>query len=131
MLSKGKAVNRVYFAYDYRETDDYPPPTFWNNGEFAWGDSIPVELQRPYFAWDGDSADIVRYIDEGAFYVLYQGGMVRILLGYNLILQEIISSHSLMATVCRLFLVSIARQAASKKTIVLRRRSCRSGTGEP
>ena len=59
------------------------------------------------------------------------GGMVRILLGYNLILQEIISSHSLMATVCRLFLVSIARQAASKKTIVLRRRSCRSGTGEP
>ena len=73
MLSKGKAVNRVYFAYDYRETDDYPPPTFWNNGEFAWGDSIPVELQRPYFAWDGDSADIVRYIDEGAFYVLYRG----------------------------------------------------------
>ena len=41
MLSKGKAVNRVYFAYDYRETDDYPPPTFWNNGEFAWG--IPYQ----------------------------------------------------------------------------------------
>ena len=75
MLSKGKTVNRVYFAYDYNysETDNYPPPTFWNNGEFAWGDSIPVELQRPYFAWDGDSADIVRYIDEGAFYVLYRG----------------------------------------------------------
>ena len=73
MLSKGKTVNRVYFAYDYNysETDNYPPPTFWNKGEFAWGDSIPVELQRPYFAWDGDSADIVRYIDEGAFYVLY------------------------------------------------------------
>lgn len=32
-----------------------------------------MELQRPYFAWDGDSADIVRYIDEGAFYVLYRG----------------------------------------------------------
>ena len=75
MLSKGKTVNRVYFAYDYNysETDNYPPPTFWNKGEFAWGDSIPVELQRPYFAWDGDSADIVRYIDEGAFYVLYRG----------------------------------------------------------
>lgn len=75
MLSKGKTVNRVYFAYDYNysETDDYPPPTFWNNGEYAWRDSIPVELQRPYFVWDGDSADIVRYIDEGAFYVLYRG----------------------------------------------------------
>lgn len=75
MLSKGKTVNRVYFAYDYNysETDNYPPPTFWNKGEFAWGDSIPVELQRPYFAWDGDSADIVRYIEEGAFYVLYRG----------------------------------------------------------
>lgn len=75
MLSKGKTVNRVYFAYDYNysETDNCPPPTFWNKGEFAWGDSIPVELQRPYFAWDGDSADIVRYIDEGAFYVLYRG----------------------------------------------------------
>ena len=75
MPSKGKTVNRVYFAYDYNysETDNYPPPTFWNKGEFAWGDSIPVELQRPYFAWDGDSADIVRYIDEGAFYVLYRG----------------------------------------------------------
>lgn len=75
MLSKGKTVNRVYFAYDYNysETDNYPPPTFWNKGEFAWGDSIPVELQRPYFAWDGDSADIVRYIDEGTFYVLYRG----------------------------------------------------------
>lgn len=73
MLSKGKTVNRVYFAYNYSETDNYPPPTFWNKGEFAWGDSIPVELQRPYFAWDGDSADIVRYIDEGAFYVLYRG----------------------------------------------------------
>ena len=75
MLSKGKTVNRVYFAYDYNysETDNYPPPTFWNKGEFAWGDSIPVELQRPYFAWDGDSADIVRYIDEGAFYVLSRG----------------------------------------------------------
>ena len=75
MLSKGKTVNRVYFAYDYNysETDDYPPPTFWNNGEYAWRDSIPVELQRPYFVWDGDSADIVRYIDEGAFYLLYRG----------------------------------------------------------
>ena len=59
------------------------------------------------------------------------GDMVRILLGYNLILQEIISSHSLMATVCRLFLVSIARQAASKKTIVLRRCSCGKKEVEP
>jgi hypothetical protein len=40
-------------------------PTFWNDGT-----TIPTQLQRPTFAWDGDRADIIAAVNDGTS-VLY------------------------------------------------------------
>jgi hypothetical protein len=67
MLQLGKNVHRVYYA------DPLVNPTNWNDGTYANGEPIPNELHRPYFAWDGDSTDIINYINQKSFYILYRG----------------------------------------------------------
>lgn len=66
MLQLGKTVHRVYYA------PSNVNPTNWNNGSYANGEPIPNELLRPYFAWAGDSTDIINYINQKSFYMLYR-----------------------------------------------------------
>lgn len=58
------SITRVYY------TEDSIKPTHWNNGIFADGDMIPLELQKNTFKWDGSSTDINNCIEHKAFYVL-------------------------------------------------------------
>ena len=67
MLQIGKTVHRVYYAPFNVD------PTNWNNGTYANGEPIPNELLRSYFTWDGDSTDIINYINQKSFYMLYRG----------------------------------------------------------
>ena len=67
MLSKNKAINRVYL------TNEWMVPTHWNDGRYSFGEPIPEELLKPGFAWNGNSSDIINYINEGVFYVLHRG----------------------------------------------------------
>jgi hypothetical protein len=63
--SKGKNVNRVYYA------KNNVTPEFWSQYQYSINyDSIPSELRKPEFAWDGDYNDINSIINNGAFYVL-------------------------------------------------------------
>lgn len=67
MLVKNKDINRVYYT---------PPgvtPKYWNKDKYSFGEPIPEELLKPDFTWDGDSKDIIKQINGGAFYVLYRG----------------------------------------------------------
>ena len=66
MLQIGKTVHRVYYAPSNVD------PTNWNYGTYANGEPIPNELNRPYYAWDGDSTDIINYINQKSFYMLYR-----------------------------------------------------------
>lgn len=58
-------INRVY------NTRPQVTPQRWSTS-YSYGDSIPVELRRPTFAWDGDSIDIKNNINEGVFYILFR-----------------------------------------------------------
>lgn len=66
MISLGYSVNRVYHA------ETYVNPVHWNNGYYSGGDSLPDELLKPSFAWNGSTADIIANIDSGNFYVLHR-----------------------------------------------------------
>lgn len=67
MLQLGDTVHRVYY------TGPSTYPTNWNNDSYAHGEPIPNELLRSNFAWDGDSTDIINYINQKSFYILYRG----------------------------------------------------------
>lgn len=58
------SITRVYY------TDSIVNPVHWNNGTYANGEEIPIELQRSRFDWDGDSTAITNCINQKAFYVL-------------------------------------------------------------
>jgi len=64
--TKGKNIQRIYYA------DSNVFPRLWNSN-YCYGDSIPVDLQKPNFTWDGDSTDILREINKGILYALYIG----------------------------------------------------------
>ncbi len=66
LVSLGKCVERVYY------TEPNINPTNWNRKDFSNGDTIPFDLLKPNFAWDGDSADILNAINDGRFYVLHR-----------------------------------------------------------
>ena len=66
-LIQGKNIERIYSA------NSSVFPLRWNNGLFAYGDTIPVEIQRPNFNWNGTTNDIIQRIKAGVFYVLYSG----------------------------------------------------------
>lgn len=49
-------------------------PTFWNNGSFSYGDTIPPELRTGgMYNWGFYANNIKNAVDAGAFYVLYRG----------------------------------------------------------
>lgn len=62
-----KTINYIYFA------EDDVNPTNWDCYNYSLGDSIPSELAKPYFSWDGYLDDIILAINDGAHYVLYNG----------------------------------------------------------
>ena len=64
---QNKSVNRIYFA----EPD--VSPLQWNDNRYANGDSIPFELRKPVFPWNGSASDIINQINNKKFYVLYRG----------------------------------------------------------
>lgn len=66
MISKGYNVERVY------TTESTVYPTFYNNGLYAAGEPIPAYLQKPTFAWTGNSTNINSGINEGRFYVVHR-----------------------------------------------------------
>ena len=67
LMTKQKDISRIYYA-DYNRT-----PLYWNNDQYFIGGSIPDSLKRPGFSWDGNGTNISSKINEGAFYVLYNG----------------------------------------------------------
>lgn len=66
MISLGKDPRRVYAA------SPEVNPLCWNK-YLSSGGSIPDELKKPKFVWEGKAADITNAINEGVFYVLYSG----------------------------------------------------------
>ena len=61
-----------YNIYRVYSTESNVTPLYYNNGSFSNGESIPEELKKPGFAWDGDDDDIANYINQGVFYVLHR-----------------------------------------------------------
>ena len=66
MIAHGKNILRVYDA------NALSNPMRYNNDSYSFGDSIPEELRRPYFSWNGNCNDIINNINVGAFYVLHR-----------------------------------------------------------
>ncbi|MCR4769736.1 MAG: hypothetical protein K5874_05960, partial [Bacteroidaceae bacterium] len=66
VMTQGKSVQRVY------STLANVTPLYWNDGPWSNGESIPNELKKPGFAWDGNAADITNAINNGVFYVLHR-----------------------------------------------------------
>ena len=65
LVSLGKSINRVYY------TESNKNPLRWSN-TWANGDSVPYELRKPIFPWDGNYTDIQNSINEGTFFVLHR-----------------------------------------------------------
>lgn len=65
--TEGKQINRVYYTYPD------VTPLRWNDTKYATGDSIPHELRKPGFSWNGCGDDVVNQINNKRFYVLYRG----------------------------------------------------------
>lgn len=63
----GKNVNYIYHA------EDSVFPMNWAIHEYSNGDSIPYELTRNNYEWNGNTGDIIGEVNDGAFYVLYNG----------------------------------------------------------
>ncbi|MCU0289376.1 MAG: C25 family cysteine peptidase, partial [Acidobacteria bacterium] len=67
VMGQGYGVNRVYV------TGSSVNPLYYNNGNYSPPNTpIPNELKRPTFAWDGDAADIINYINAGRFLVWHR-----------------------------------------------------------
>ena len=62
LIQEGKTIERIYF------TEDTIIPKYFKSGE-----SIPSELLRPIYSWDGDEYDIIRSINSGKSFALYRG----------------------------------------------------------
>ena len=60
-------IKRIYNAYNS------VTPTNWNKGTYAYGESLPEELLKPNFKWNGSTSDVINAINSGAFYVLHRG----------------------------------------------------------
>ncbi|MBR5331827.1 MAG: T9SS type A sorting domain-containing protein [Muribaculaceae bacterium] len=62
LISKGKTIERIYNTFS-----DITPRYYAN------GTSLPSELLKPTFNWDGDYVDIINSINSGRFYILHRG----------------------------------------------------------
>ncbi len=66
MIGQGKNVLRVYDA------NALSNPMRYNNDIYSFGDSIPAELRRDVFQWNGNYLNIMSNINTGTFYVLHR-----------------------------------------------------------
>ena len=66
LLDKHKTINRVY------NKTDGSTPMYWHLAD-GHGNQIPDSLQIGYFNWNGTSDNISQLINNGAFYVMYNG----------------------------------------------------------
>lgn len=66
VMLQGKSIQRVY------KTPSNVTPLYWNNTSYSNGESIPNELKKPGFAWNGNSTNINNAINSGVFYVLHR-----------------------------------------------------------
>lgn len=62
----GKNVERIY------EASSSSNPLFWNNDTYSNGESIPIDIQKPLFAWNGIGADIINKMNAGTFLLLHR-----------------------------------------------------------
>jgi hypothetical protein len=65
------SVERIYV------TDNSTDPLYWNDGPYVFendeaAEPLPPELQRPFFAWDGDYAAISSSVNLGKFMLLHR-----------------------------------------------------------
>jgi hypothetical protein len=61
LINKQKTGNRVYF------TESNVNPLY-----YRYGHPVPSDLRKPIFPWDGDSADIKGFIDDGTFLAIHR-----------------------------------------------------------
>lgn len=61
LSARGVAVDRIY-----EDEPNTNPQRFWDGG------SLPAELKKPTFAWDGDTADIAAAWNEGRFLAVHR-----------------------------------------------------------
>lgn len=66
LVREGYDVERVYAA------NENVSPKYWNNTYFSYGEQIPLELQKPNFAWNGNAKDINEAVNEGALFVFHR-----------------------------------------------------------
>ena len=66
LSGEGIGMSRIYTARSDVN------PKHWNRDFFDYGGEIPLELQRPNFAWDGDKDDIISQIDRGVLFALHR-----------------------------------------------------------
>ena len=66
LSGRGITMSRIYFALSNVN------PKYWNNDLYGYGDEIPLELQRPNFAWNGNKNDIVSQINTGVLFALHR-----------------------------------------------------------
>ncbi len=66
VMSQGYDVTRIYY------TGHSVNPVFYNNGYYSHGDSIPADLLKPGFGWNGYAGEIENMIDSGCFYLLHR-----------------------------------------------------------
>lgn len=69
MDNLGKDIKRIYY------TGSSANPMYWtdNTNYYGTGAPLPSSLLKPTFPWDGNYADIVDSINNGAFYILHRG----------------------------------------------------------
>jgi hypothetical protein len=69
LKAKGDTIKRVYY------TNPSAYPYYWTKNAYYYGtgDTIPADLRKTSFMWDGSATDIRNGINNGAFYVLYRG----------------------------------------------------------
>ncbi len=61
-----KNVLRIY------EAPSSANPLFWNNDDYSNGNSIPLDLKKPTFEWNGTGSEIVSKINAGTFLLLHR-----------------------------------------------------------
>lgn len=66
MKMQGKNIFRVYDANSLSD------PVRYNNDYYSFGDSIPAELRRSRFSWNGNYHDIIERVNSGTFYVCHR-----------------------------------------------------------
>ncbi len=66
LLSKNYQVNRIYSASNSTN------PIQWNNDIYSDGQPITNNLQKPNYAWNGNSATINQELLSGNFFLLYR-----------------------------------------------------------